>query len=69
MISCIPLLGSQLNGIVTPRVYQDTEDFGPTFAVGFYFCLMSFVLVGFIYCLDRAADQKDEVILKEYIEE
>lgn len=68
MISCIPLLGSQLNGIVTPRVYNDTLDFGTTFSIGFYFCLGNFVLVCFIYCLDRAADKKDEIILKDYIE-
>ena len=68
MISCIPLLGSQLNGIVTPRVYNNTEDFGSTFLIGFYFCLGNFALVCFIYCLDRAADKKDEIILKDYIE-
>jgi hypothetical protein len=44
MISCIPLFGSLLNGVVTPGVYQsftgDKEDsgeaFGTTMLIGFF---------------------------------
>jgi len=52
MISSIPLIGSFMNGAITPVVFIKTGDLGSAFLVGFELCLVSFLLVIFLTCLD-----------------
>ena len=66
MICCIPLIGSQLNGFITPLVYHDTNSFGKAFEVGFYLCVGSLFLVLIISILDWFAEKHDVQLLKEF---
>ena len=68
LISCIPLCGSQLDGIYTPWVYQKTHSFGKAFEVGFFLCLLSLALVLIIAFLDTLTEKHDAALLKRYIE-
>jgi MFS family permease len=53
MISSIPLIGSFMNGAITPVVYQNrNKSLGDAFMVGFILCVISLLLVLFLTCLD-----------------
>lgn len=69
MISSIPLIGSFMNGAVTPKVYLSTKDLGSAFAVGFVLCLCSLALVIFLTCLDYKTCKHDERLLQDCIRE
>lgn len=64
MISCVPLLGSFVNGAVTPMVWKNTRNFGQTFMVGFYLCLLSFFIVVVMALLDYTACEADKATLE-----
>lgn len=66
MISCIPLIGSFLNGAIVPSVYQNTENFGTAFLVGFIFTIFSLVVVLVLTSLDFKTEVNDQALLKEY---
>ena len=57
LISSIPLIGSFLNGAVTPRVYlmKDPNNLGDSFRIGFLSCLVSLLLVIALTLLDKKA--------------
>ena len=67
LISCIPLVGSFLNGAITPRVYIKTEkiddgtqgNLGDSFRIGFFSCLVSLLLVFALTILDKRAQKYD----------
>lgn len=66
MISCVPLLGSFVNGAVSPYIYEETLSFGKTFMVGFYLCLLSFFIVVVMACIDYTASEHDQKALEEF---
>jgi hypothetical protein len=66
MISCIPLIGSFLNGAIVPSVYQNTKNFGTAFLVGFIFTIFSLVVVLVLTSLDFKTEVNDQALLKEY---
>ena len=71
LISSIPLLGSFLNGLVTPRVstfdkvshngeaVDYSQELGNSFRIGFFQCLASLVLVFALTCLDYRSQKHD----------
>ena len=74
MCSCIPLCGSFIGGSVIPKVYGldqgEDEDvgkrFGHSFGVGFLVCIFSFVVVIFIFILDRKMEIHDTKLLNDF---
>ena len=70
LIACFPLCGSLLNGAVSPWLYsKHDENFGLPNLVGSFTCLASFMMVLVIVYIDRMAEKKDEVLLKQYKKE
>ena len=65
MISSIPLIGSFMNGAITPKVFIETNNLGSAFEVGFGLCLCSLALVIFLTCLDYKTCKHDERLLQE----
>jgi hypothetical protein len=66
MISCIPLCGSFLNGAVIPGVFNNNQSFGEAFLVGLILCVVSFLMVIGIACLDRKMEKRDAEKLEEF---
>jgi hypothetical protein len=60
MISSIPLIGSFMNGAITPGVYIRTKDLGSAFEVGFGLCLCSLAIVIILTCIDYKTCKHDE---------
>lgn len=70
MISSIPLIGSFMNGAITPVVYQNRDkSLGDAFLVGFGLCICSMLLVIFLTCLDYKACKYDEKLLQDFSKE
>ena len=65
MIICVPLLGTQIGGMVVPSAYN-ANGFGFAFSLGFMLLLMSLVIVIILALIDRHAEKKDLQLLKEY---
>jgi hypothetical protein len=69
MISTIPLIGSFLNGIIVPHVFEKENSFGDAFRVGFILCVISLVMSIGVNFIDRRMDKVDENLLKNYKKE
>jgi len=66
MVSTIPLIGSFLNGIVVPQIYDATQDFGKAFGIGFILCIISFLMVLIVACIDKRAESYDKRLLLQF---
>jgi hypothetical protein len=69
MISSIPLIGSFMNGAITPSIFLNRNNLGDAFEVGFGLCIVSLILVFFLTCLDYRTCVHDEQLLKDCIRE
>lgn len=59
----ISRLGSVVNGLVIPQIYNDAhmDRLGLALLVGFFVCIFSFLCSVALVLLDRHADKKDHV--------
>ena len=62
--SCLPLFGSFIGGAVIPQVYNNTDGFGDSFAVGFIICLCSMVIVVILAIIDYKTEKHDKKLLE-----
>lgn len=60
IITCIPLLGSLLNGIAVPTIYNMNQSFFEAFGGGFILCLITLFLVIMMAILDRRMEKHDD---------
>ena len=66
MISCIPLMGSFINGAIIPTIYENTQSFGTSFLVGFIMTLFSLLVVLLLTSIDYKTEVHDNDLLREY---
>ena len=67
MENCVPLVGSFAGGAIVPTVFQNTENFGTTFGVGFLWCFAGLIFMTVMWFIDRATEKHDAQVLEEYI--
>jgi len=59
VVSCVPLLGSLLNGVLVPTTYNVNQSFFEAFGIGFILCLFSLFLVMLMGILDKKMELHD----------
>ena len=67
--SCLPLFGSFIGGAFIPKVYNETKDesgFGDSFALGFWICVGSMLLVFLLYTIDYKTEKHDKKLLESF---
>lgn len=52
---CLPRLGSSLNSIVSPKIYNKTHSIGHCFLIGFIFTLIGIVCSIIMVIIDKKA--------------
>jgi len=70
VVNSIPLLGSTLNGMLTPKIYGDVSDphLGRALFTGFGFCLICYLCLLVLVVIDYKADEELEDLKKEKAE-
>jgi len=63
MLSCIPLCGSFIGGAMVPHIYEENENFGEAFQIGFILCLIAFGIVVVRTWLDYVTEKHDKALL------